>query len=433
MQLKKNISFLSKRNSFSIGSFKACIDKYRKYFDKVKELDAGLPIFLDTNVLLRYYSISFTARKKLFDFVEDNLKYIILTEQVQYEFIKNREDVIQRFFEQVTSKIPKDFNTDVVNKMNNFIEVHKVVLKDYLFVETGIKKHQSELEDLLNKLNETAERKKRENNGLIMNDPFIDLLNKCSINNILDDAEKQTFKVEYDTLCKNISLDNIESIINKHSLVFPGLGDFRSKPDDPYGDYIIYHEILKYAINNKTDCIFLTFDNSKGDWMTKSKTPLLHYIQNFYENSSQIIYILDAERILGKLLNIEIDSLVKTESSFTVNQPITIAGLILLFSKNEMFNNIPSAKITENHVTELKVNGYNNLEQVNFDLNRGKEAIKAFQANEGVLTTIGVLRVCLKIVNPNYTKEVDEFGEIQELSDFAISFFERYRKYVLKY
>ena len=164
----KDRNFLTKRGSYTIASYKSCLEKIAIGFDSELSLSTKTPIVLDTSVLLRYYSISFTARLKLKEFIKNNKSRIILTPQVQREFIKNREDVIQKFFEQVTDKIPRDFNIDIVNKMKSFIEQHKTVLKDYPFFETDIIKHKSELEELLKRLNETIEVKRNENKNLVV-------------------------------------------------------------------------------------------------------------------------------------------------------------------------------------------------------------------------------------------------------------------------
>ena len=149
--ISENDSFFSKRANFSITKYKECLDKFSGNFEKEITLKTDTKIFLDTNILLRYYSISFTARNKLFQFLSNNKDRIILTPQTQLEFLRNREDIIQRFFEQVTSKIPKDFSTDIVNRMKIFLDQYKIVLKDYLFVETGIFKASDRIRNYIKK------------------------------------------------------------------------------------------------------------------------------------------------------------------------------------------------------------------------------------------------------------------------------------------
>jgi hypothetical protein len=427
--ITKDINFLSKRNNSSLSKYKECLDKYSKNFEKELTLKTKTPIFLDTNVLLRYYSISFTAREKLFDFVKENSKRIILSPQVQYEFLKNREDVIQRFFEQVTNKIPKDYSSDVVNRMKNFLEVHKVVLKDYPFVETGILKHQTELEKLLTKLNETVDQKRNEHNDLIINDKFLDLLSTCILYDGLIEEEIDIVKKDFDTLAKGISTENLESLINKPNIVFPGLGDLKNKPENPYGDYLIFHEMMKYIVTHKVDMVFLTFDTAKGDWMGKLKSPHLHYVQNMYANTNQLLYILDGERTLGEILNVNIESLVSPESLAKI--PLTLESLNNLLATYPLFKGTRPI-IKPNVIEELNLVGYNFVNEVERDLNRGVDATILYQKSNGIkLAPIGILRVCLRIVNPNYTFFINDHGQIEELSGGTVLKYAKYRHLVI--
>ena len=405
--INKETSFYAKKSLYSIEKYSECLEKYSKNFDKEVSLKSKSLIFLDTNVLLRYYSISFTAREKLFNFIKNNSKRIIISSQVQHEFLKNREDVIQKFFEQVTNRIPKDFNSDIVNKMKSFLETHKIVLKDYPFVETGIEKYQVELEKLLTKLNETSEQKRKEHINLIFKDKFLDLLNTCNTIENLSIEEIKSIKDDFDILRKNIKSENVDTVLNKTAPIFPGLGDIKGKPEYPYGDFIIFHEIMKYMIETKNDIIFLTFDNTKGDWMTKSKTSYLHYIQNMYANTNQIIYILDAERTLGSILNINIESLVEQEIS---KNDITIKSLIKLTQTHPIFYGVKPGMFTKRFIQELSDAGYNSISEIEHDLDKGANAITKFE-NYEKFNTVGVTRTTLRLVNRNYIYNINIVGE----------------------
>lgn len=401
--ITKDNNYFSKRNISSISDYKQCLERFSSNFENEVSLNTKTLIFLDTNVLLRYYSISFTAREKLFDFIKTNSKRIVLSSQVQYEFIKNREDVIQRFFEQVTNKIPKDFNSDVMNKMNNFLEQHKIVLKDYPFVETGITKQKDDLEELLQKLNETAEQKRKEHVDLIVKDKFLDLLATCISYDSLSNDELELIRKDFDVLGKAISPENMDSMLNKPYSVFPGLGDIKNKPEDPYGDYIIFHEMMKYMLNQKLDVVFLTFDNTKGDWMTKTRSPHLHYTQNMYANTGQILYILDAERTLEDLLNVNIESLVSTDTTSIEKRKISIELLQELMERNAAFAHFERGTFTELIVQELTLNGYKHIDEIERDVQRASiAALEYNRANGQGLNTLGLLRAALKIANPNY-------------------------------
>jgi|GEM_PF-2991279 len=430
--ITKEVNYLAKQKISSLSQYSECLEKYSKNYENEILLQTKSPIFLDTSVLLRYYSISFTARKKMYEFINQNKERIILSSQVQYEFLKNREDVIQKFFEDVTNKIPKDFNSDIVNKMKSFLEIHKVVLKDYPFVETGIQNHQKELEELLIKLNTTAEKKRKEHIDLIVKDKYLDLLNSCLTCERLTEDEIDLIKKDFDLLAKNISLENPDSIMNKFNIVFPGLGDIKNKPAEPYGDYIIYHELMKFILNNEVDVIFFTFDNSKGDWMSKNKTPHLHYIQNMYSNTNHIIYILDAERILGDILKINVQSLVPSEIFEKKTEAISIESLEKLINRHKVFSHSYPVRIANYLVEELLLAGYTSISHIEADLDKSIIAYQECIKDRGAeFNYQGTLRVCLQIANPEYKYYINSDGTKTPLSNDPFLSNLKYRRFLL--
>ena len=76
---------------------------------------------------------------------------------------------------------------------------------------------------------------------------------------------------------------------------FPGCGD---KKEDPYGDFIIYHEIIKFLKTNNQDAVFLTNDVEKNDWLLRRKAELIpytHYIINSFSLSENTLFIFHAK------------------------------------------------------------------------------------------------------------------------------------------
>jgi hypothetical protein len=423
--ITKENTFASKKNISSISEYKNCLEKFADNFSREISLDTKSVIFLDTNVILRYYSISFTARHKLFDFIKKYSDRIVISAQVQAEFLKNREDVIQRFFEQVTNKIPKDFNSDIINKSKNFLEQHKVVLKDYPFVESGISQSHKDLETLLDKLNETIDKKREEHLGLILKDDFLDLLTRCTLYSGLTPEEYLLVKNEFDELKKQINIDSMDTLLNKPNAIFPGLGDIREKPDDPYGDYIIYHEMIKFMITRSADVLFLTFDNSKGDWMSKKKSPHLNYVLNSFLNTGQLLYIIDAERTLGELLDVNIDSLISDQVQ-TEDTSITIESLTKIVETLDVFKHVRRGKFTQRTLDELKINGYSSILEVEKDLIKASIAVKKYAEDQNPdLNTIGILRVALRIANSAITKFISLDGKLKDLPN--LDEYEKYR------
>lgn len=403
--ITEEINYFNKIDQYDIKKYKECLDIYSSNFENIIKLNNILPIFLDTNILLRYYTVSFSARKKLFTFFKDNKDRIVITKQVQKEFIKNREEVIQKFFNQVTNRIPEDFKSEIVNKLKNFLDKHKVVLKDYPYVEKELEKHKVELEDVLEKLNIDSETKYKEYKNLIWKDEFLDLLNEFQLIDNLTEEELKLVKNKFDLLKKEIGTNNIDALLNKPNFVFPGMCDIKEKPDNPYGDFIILHEMMKYIINKKTDVIFLTFDNSKGDWMSKNKSPYLHYVQNVYMNTNKIMYILDADRTLEKLLSVDIDSLLHKDTPIDFN--ISVDDINNIFMLHPIFEDV-SVNLANNFLLkELHLNGYTSYDEIWQDLDKVIEVMKLFKKEYPKFTTVAVFRHALKIANMNYQMKVN--------------------------
>lgn len=426
--IKKETTFCSKKNECSILEYKNCLDKYAGNFVKEIALETKSIIFLDTNILLRYYSISFTARQKLFDFVKQYSSRIVISSQVQSEFIKNREDVIQRFFEQVTNRIPKDFNSDIINKSKNFLDQHKVVLKDYPFVESAISQSQKDLESLMEKLNGTVEKKRQEHLNLIVKDDFLDLLAQCTLYPSLTIEEITLVKSEFDELKKQVNIDGVDGMLNKLNAVFPGLGDIKEKPDDPYGDYIIYHEMIKFMIEKSTDVLFLTFDNTKGDWMNKKRSPHLNYVINSFLNTNHLLYIVDAERTLGELLDVNIDSLI-SEQGQVIDTAISFDSLLELTERLDLFKDVRVGTFIQRNIDEIKMYGFNTIQEIERDLLRASVAVKKYANDHNPnLNTVGILRVALRLANPSITTFIDQNNVIKKLPNLTT--YEKYRTFL---
>ena len=147
-----NLSYIDKKDKTSIQIHEKILALYKENINNIISFKNETPIFLDTNVLLKSYSISFEARESLLKFYNDFKHRIFLTSQVQLEFTKNREDIIERFFEDVTQGLPNSFQSDILNHFKIFLEKNKTILVDYKDFEKNLKK----IETQLIKLGETT-------------------------------------------------------------------------------------------------------------------------------------------------------------------------------------------------------------------------------------------------------------------------------------
>ena len=133
------ITFGAKRFQQSIESHKEILEKFYVGFEQAKILKGDAKIFLDTNVLLKSYNTSFKAREKLLQFFRDYKSRIILTAQVQLEYVKNRENVITKFSEDVT-QIQQKFKGDIAGAVTQFSSNYKIILTDYPAIQTELSK-----------------------------------------------------------------------------------------------------------------------------------------------------------------------------------------------------------------------------------------------------------------------------------------------------
>ncbi|RDC64563.1 PIN-like domain-containing protein [Adhaeribacter pallidiroseus] len=402
LEVVNSISFLKKRSLQSLKVYNEAISAYNLGLSEAIKLHKRFPIFLDTNVLLRIYSISFTEREKYKKFFQDHTESIYITDQIQREFIKNREDVINKFFEDVTKKIPQTFKRDILNNIESFLTSNKVILKDYKMIEEGLKNVKKECAGLLDSLNSEVEKNKTKSKNIILEDEVLNALGKTNTLNQLSENEIEQIKKDFDLLVSQINKEDGEKDLGKTGKAFPGLGDLKKKPDDPYGDYIIFHEILNHMSKKKTDAVFLTFDTAKGDWMQTTKAPHLHYIENVFLNTGKTLYILDAERVLETLLEGSFESLISGSEEYVDDLDLYInRDSLRQFLNSHSFTKDRKETIDINTLTkELILNGVSYI----YDLEQAFKKAELY-FNEYDLSSFSqssFVRFALYILNKNY-------------------------------
>jgi predicted nucleic acid-binding protein len=308
----KDISFSNKIEEFSLDSYVDSLNKYRLGLDKALKLTGKIPIFLDTNVLLRYYSISFKSRTALLKFFSKYKEQIVITAQVQREFIKNREDIIDRYFNETLKNLRENYKDDVVNKLKNYIERNKILLDDFPDLEEKLNRISADTNAVLEQFEAQTKQIKEKLPTTKYEDELLAVMKEMKLINSFSNDEIKFLHAEFDYLKKGIEVTKIKSEIDKPQRSFPGLADLIEKPTNPYGDYILYHEMVKYVKTTNKPALFLTYDTSKGDWIKENKEPHSHYIQAVFLATGQNLYFIDAERFFNDHLKQHFESLVKT-------------------------------------------------------------------------------------------------------------------------
>lgn len=298
--------------------------KYAEGFESAKNLGGDLPIILDTNILLGYYGMSQNEKTKLIQFIENYKDRIYITKQVELEYLRNRLSVIKKDFFGPLNKIADDFSSlrnEITGKLQNFRENKKKILsQDYPTIWEELKRIEDEIKvalyddtfynEILSQVGVTTQN----NKNIAYIDELLDLISTLKITEQLSETELSFLKEHFEKLLSEY-IQAKENVRWKFAI--PGCGD---QKDDASGDFIIFHEILKFMKQNESCCIFLTNDVTKGDWLQFDKNPHNHYLEQSYNLTKNVIYIIHAEQTLPNISFENIHKSTKFESLET--QPI---------------------------------------------------------------------------------------------------------------
>lgn len=302
----------------TIATIQQALKKYSEKLEDEITLQTDTPIFLDTNVLLDYYKISFSERTELINFFKQNVKRFHLTKQVEIEFLKHRVDHIKSYLKSLEEFVNSYRN--IKNEIDNlksgeikgfqhYIDKNKILINDYQDLHSELKQLNQTLKEKLTNLFQESDlgqqleekeqrieeiKKRLEGDADIeRNDPLLDVISEFKVLDELSNDECEFIKKHYESLNEKYEpLKDNQKEFFKHT--FPGCGD---KKDEPEGDLVIYHEIIKFMKTNQTDAIFLTNDTSKNDWLLRNKTelvPFSHYVINTFINTEKTLYIFQA-------------------------------------------------------------------------------------------------------------------------------------------
>lgn len=323
MEIKIDDEFwFGAKENLSINLINKGLLVYSDNKDQEQKLENDTPIFVDTNVLTHYYKISFSEREKLRSKLEKYKDRIIITRQVEKEFIKNRTSIIRQFNGKLKESLIDKFNVlkkSILDLNKGNIKGIKEYVNDKVIKNDipGLSERMSQIYDDLkksitqaikdtniverltheeDKVKGIIESATKENNAHEKNDKILDLLSNFKVCDNLSIEEILFLKEKYIKL--NTKYQEVKSNDKvSWQYVFPGCGEKKDK-SDPTGDFIIYHEILKYMKVNECNAVFLTNDIGKKDWLNLEKEQYTHYIESAYSNTNQMMYIFHAQDVL---------------------------------------------------------------------------------------------------------------------------------------
>jgi len=280
-----------------ISQLKTGLSLFIQNFDKATKLKK-YPIFLDTNVLLFFYKVSNKVKGNFISFLKENIGNIFITEHIKNEFLKSRIKVINEDFLNVLNHVPYELKKQS-NKITHFININKSILDDYDEIYLELKEIESNLSKTHDKLSAEINKNLEENKNIKYNDILLEEYSRIQIIDNITEKELKFIREQYKMLKE------------KASVCFPGMMDGKQKNENEDGDFIIFHEMMKYMKEHDTNIVFLTNDTKK-DWFeideNNKRHPQITYIESTYNNTKRFNYILDANRTLSSLLDIKIIS-----------------------------------------------------------------------------------------------------------------------------
>src|SRR5690606_28123998 len=133
------------------------------------------------------------------------------------------------------------------------------------------------------------------NKNIIYVDELLELVASLKITDDLTDSEISFLEEHFDVL-QQVYKGAKENVKWKYAI--QGCGE---QKDDAVGDFIIFHEMLKFMKAQKKSVIFLTNDVTKGDWLQNDRNPHIHYLEQTYLKTDNIIFIIHAEQTLPNI------------------------------------------------------------------------------------------------------------------------------------
>lgn len=242
---------------------------------------------LDTNVLLNLYRYSNLTREEFFTVLESLSDRLWMPHQVGYEYLNNRLSVIA---EQV--KVYED-STKKVEALRSSLEgptQHPFVGQNVL----------SECKEIFDKLVAEFKLSKSEHEQRISSDDIM-----SEISELFDKKVGDPF---YRTRLEKVITDGGARYLDK---IPPGFSDAKKGGDSPvfeercrpYGDYIIWLQVIEKAVAENKPVIFVTGD-SKEDWWVvhngRTTGPHPKLLKEFEDLTGNSIYIYTPHQFLQR-------------------------------------------------------------------------------------------------------------------------------------
>ncbi len=281
-----------------------CRSIYKIYSDSAYQLDQKHRLIFDTNVLLGYYQLPSPAQKALKKFIINNLGRIYCSTQIKKEFVRNHRSVQKSFAKSICIDATATKFEFIEKTIQNYYDDNELLLQAYPNFKLGLENNLLEVRLNAQQYVQKSTSKTKALRKFYKDNEWFDLVDQIPLIPALPKSNVRQLEQEFDALQAQISVqiqdpteEQFKYFFSKNpSLKFPGYADLLKKRLRPYGDFIIYHEILHWIKSNSFEIppVFLTNDIAKGDWIDAKKRPYWHYLEHMYQNSQQIFFIFHA-------------------------------------------------------------------------------------------------------------------------------------------
>lgn len=216
----------------------------KKSNDEIAELWKSAYFTFDTNFLLNLYRYSESSREDLFEIIKKLNSRIFITNQVVFEFSKNRYENLNDII-----KSNRDFLKNI-EKISDELSSNGSPFLSKLLTD--------KFSDLIVEINSEISENIKTFESYFSTDTIFDQINKIFNKKVLEEFTDE-------------QILNIEKVgdIRYSNKVPPGYMDSK-KPENKFGDLIIWNEIINFSKNKAVSVVFIS-DDSKEDWIWKLK------------------------------------------------------------------------------------------------------------------------------------------------------------------
>lgn len=284
-------------------------------------------LVLDTNILLGYEQLPLQERQHLYTFLEQEQDRIYLPDQVHREYTRHLKAVRLQQRQYLRYPRPTPHQQALRPALADYLDRQAALLRDYPALKGQWQAVYANSGAWLKRLQRHAQAQVAAGRQRLTEPDLSVLVGRWKRLPPFSKSAYQRLKKQVRGLLQAVLAEDPKGFAHaaaaygyRHpNRVFPGLGDALGKRDDGLGDYVIYHELLQWALAQPTPkqpIIFLTHDYSKGDWMTLGQTPYWHYCHHFFIQSQTHCHIMPAQTWLQQHAGVAFTPLLQADEAW---------------------------------------------------------------------------------------------------------------------